>query len=73
MFQLTANRFGKVTYFKMLANKELDAGKRIRYVSMDVDVVIERIDGVDYIVAEDGSKTVDSVGYFKSVSPQPTN
>ena len=42
-----------------VANTMLDLGKRVRYVRGYIDVTIERVEGVDFIVNNQGINIID--------------
>jgi len=54
-----ARRNGKSIYMKQQANNVLDAGNKVLYASIGVNVIIERVNGIDFIINEDGSRDID--------------
>ena len=62
---LSGRRQGKSVLMKTYASLHLDAGKPIRYVSINDDVIIKRINGVDFIVNKDGSMDIEGKGLLK--------
>jgi hypothetical protein len=65
MERVMSRRHGKVEFFKRAASAALDMGKRVCYASLDRNVVIERVDGVDYVINEDGTRDIEGSGLLR--------
>lgn len=64
--QCRARRMGKSQHMKAQASAVLDSGKKVLYATLSTDLVIERINNVDFIVNEDGTTDIEGNGLLKN-------